>query len=184
MPDEPRPPNRGAPAPQTVVPGVAAPDFRAPTSKGHTLAPESFADRLAVVLVFLGSLDAPDAASAFWGFDAMLPEFGARRVQLLGVAPTGPRALRDQAGVGSLTLLADEDGSIRTAFGIDEAAPATVVIDRHGTVAAVLTDRDAQHPPAVLEVVDRLLAEHPDAIEAHPGGATADRIGDDRRRSG
>jgi peroxiredoxin len=153
-----------------VVPGMTAPDFRAPTNKGHTLAPEAFADRLAVVLVFLDPLDTPSGASVFWAFDTLLPEFGARRVQLLGVAPTTPRTLRDQTDDGSLTLLADEDGTIRAAFGVDATAPATVVIDRHGTVAAVLTDDDSVRPPAVLEVVDQLLVEQPEAVEAHPSG--------------
>lgn len=155
-----------------VVEGMTAPDFRAPTNKGQTLSPEAFTDRLAVVLVFLDPLDTPGGASGFWAFDASLPEFGSRRVQLLGVASSAPRELREQTEDRSLTLLADEDGSIRAAFGVDPSSSAAVVIDRHGTVAAVLTEADALRPPAVLDVVDRLLVQQPDALEAHPSGPT------------
>lgn len=157
---------------------MTAPDFRAPTNKGHTLSPDTFSDRLAVVLAFLDPPDTAEDSSMFWAFDAALPDFGARRVQLLGVATMPPRSLRDETDDGSLTLLADEDGSIRAAFGVDATSSAAVVIDRHGTVAAVLTGADAQRPMVVLEVVDELIAQQPEAVEAHPSGSVEGSSGD------
>lgn len=151
-----------------VITGMTAPDFTAPTNKGHTLAPDAFADRLSVILVFPGRIDTMPGIRSVGAFDALLPEFGARRVQLLAVASATPRALREQAGDLALTILADEDDSIRTAFGIDATSPAAVMVDRHGIVTAILTGDDALTPFPVIEMVDDLLAVHPDSVEAHP----------------
>lgn len=147
-----------------VLPGTVAPDYRAPTSKGHTLGPETFTDRLAVVLFFLEGLDEPADREALWSFDALLPEFGARRVQLLGVVTATPRALRAQTDDSAVTVLADEDQSIRNAFGA-EAGTFAVVIDRRGVVAAVIREPRDGHAATVLEAVDRLLAERPEDVE-------------------
>lgn len=151
-----------------LAPGAPAPDFRAPSSKGHTLGPDSFEDRLAVVLFFVDGLDDPEDRSVWWGFDALLPEFGRRRVQLLGVVPSTARDLRDRAQDATVTLLADEDGSIRAAFGTALDAPFAVVIDRRGTVLAVLTGDDGARPEAVVEELDRLLERHGDTLEPRP----------------
>jgi peroxiredoxin len=150
---------------------MPAPDFRAPSSKGHTLGPDTFEERLAVALFFLDGLDGPDDQTRAWAFDALLPEFGNRRVQLLGVVPSTARQLRDAAAELSVTLLADEDGSIRQAFGAHVESPFAVVIDRFGTVAAVLTG-DECAPDALVGAVDRLLEERPDAVQVHPDTAT------------
>jgi len=151
-----------------IAPGMAAPDFRAPSSKGHTLGPDSFEDRLAVVLFFLNGLDRPADRAVWWGFDAVLPEFGRRRVQLLGVVPTTARDLRDQAEDAAVTLLADEDGSIGAAFGATLDAPFVVVVDRFGTVVAVLTGAVETRPEAVVDALERLLEAHPDTLAARP----------------
>lgn len=153
-----------------LLTGMTAPDFTAPTNKGHTLAPDAFADRLAVVLVFLGGIDDSPGAEDLWSFDTVLGEFGARRVQLLAVASATPKALRDRAGDSSLTILADEDESIRTAFGMD--ATSAVVVNRHGLIAGVLNGDDVT-PATVIEMLDELLAEHPDSVEANPGTSAA-----------
>ena len=47
-------------SPDAPALGTPAPDFRAPSNKGHTLGPESFGDRLAVALVFLDGIGTPD----------------------------------------------------------------------------------------------------------------------------
>lgn len=150
-----------------ALPGTPAPDFRAPSSKGHTLGPELFQDRLAVVLAFLDGIDGAEHLGRGWAFDALLPEFGRRRVQLLCVVPGTARQVREEAEGLAVTLLADEDGSIRDAFGATGAASAAVVIDRFGAVAAVLRGDEAA-PHAVLATVDRLLDERPEALGPRP----------------
>lgn len=144
--------------------GDRAPDFRAPTSKGHTLGSDAFTEKLAVVLFFVGSIDEPAHGATVWAFDGLLPEFGARRVQLLGVARDTPRRVRDRWGSSALTVLADADGSIREAFGPHLAPPFSVVIDRTGRIADIVGGPTADHPPAVLGAVDRLLEDHPDRM--------------------
>lgn len=174
MQDERSPEPRRTPGPQSaagprVTPGAPAPDYRAPSNKGHTLGPDAFADHLAVTLVFFGGFTTEDDRARIWPFDALLAEFGRRRVQLLGVVPATARALRDATGTSALTLLADGDGSIGAAFGIAQDEHAAVLVDRHGTVAAVLEGEDVR-PERIIAAVDRCLEQRPDAFAAHPGG--------------
>jgi peroxiredoxin len=149
-----------------IATGDIAPGYHAPTNKGQTLSHESFVDRVPVVLFFLDGLDGPDDQLELDTFDELLVEFGHRRVQLLGVAPTTPRALRDATGTRSVTVLADEDGAIRERFGGD-AGPFAVVIDRVGTVAGVVERRSSEHPGEVLGEVDRLRAGEPERMEPY-----------------
>ena len=100
---------RSRSSPGNATPGAVAPDFRAPTSKGHTLGPESFSDRLAVVLVFLDGIGTSEEQTRLWGFDAALPEFGRRRVQLLGVVPSTARDLREASHAVDRLLAEDPD---------------------------------------------------------------------------
>jgi len=149
-----------------IAEGEIAPGYRAPTNKGQTLSHESFVGRVPVALFFLDSLESADDQLALDAFDELLVEFGRRRVQLLGVAPTTPRALRNAAEARSVTVLADEDGAIRERFG-GGAAPLTVVIDREGTVARVLERHSSDHPAEVLSEIDRLRASDPDRMEPY-----------------
>jgi peroxiredoxin len=111
-----------------------------------------------VVLFFVGGLDDEEAQSRIWAFDALLPDFGRRRVQLLGVVPTTARRLREATGQASVTLLADGDGTIRAAYaGEGGAGDLVAVIDRRGTLVAVLGGADDAAPMAVLGAVDGLL---------------------------
>jgi peroxiredoxin len=174
--------------------GSPAPDYRAPTNKGHTLDAGVFRSRLPVVLFFVGGLGEPADLATLWAFDALLPEFGSRRVQLLGVVRETARGLRDQCGETAVTVLADEDGSIRAAYGGWEH-PFSVVVDRHGDIVAVVQSDDGpSHPQAVLALVDALRDERPDTMTGTPGddaderrgsstgGGTADDDTDDNER--
>jgi len=149
-----------------IATGDLAPGYRAPTNKGQTLSHESFVDRVPVVLFFLDGLDGADDQVELDAFDDMLVQFGHRRVQLLGVAPTTPRALRDTTATRAVTVLADEDGAIRERFGGDAGAFA-VVIDRTGTVAGVVERRSSDHPTEVLDEVDRVRARDPERMEPY-----------------
>jgi peroxiredoxin len=149
-----------------IVEGERAPGYRAPTSKGQTLSHESFLNRLPVVLFFLDGLDAADDQLELDAFDELLVEFGHRRVQLLGVAPTTPRALRDAVETRAVTVLSDQDGAIRARFG-GNGRPFAVVIDREGTVRSVLERRSSEHAAEVLEAVDRVRANVPECMEPY-----------------
>jgi peroxiredoxin len=149
-----------------IATGDLAPGYRAPTNKGQTLSHESFVDRVPVVLFFLDGLDGADDQVELDAFDDMLVQFGHRRVQLLGVAPTTPRELRDTTATRAVTVLADEDGAIRERFGGDAGAFA-VVIDRTGTVAGVVERRSSDHPSEVLDEVDRVRARDPERMEPY-----------------
>lgn len=165
----PEPHGAGLASPR-VSPGAPAPDYRAPSNKGHTLGPGAFADRLAVALVFFGDVAGADDRATIGPYEDLLAEFGRRRVQLLGVVPTTARALREATGTAALTLLADGDGSIGAAFGFaDEHEPVAVIVDRHGTVAAVLEGADAR-PERVVAALDQCLEHRPDAFAPHPEG--------------
>ena len=149
-----------------IAEGELAPGYRAPTNKGQTLSHKSFVERVPVVLFFLDGLDGADDQLELATFDDLLVEFGHRRVQLLGVAPTTPRALRDATEARAITVLADEDGAIRERFGGD-GGPFAVVIDRTGTVAGVVERHSSEHPNEVLGEVDRLLAREPERMQPY-----------------
>jgi peroxiredoxin len=154
-----------------IAEGERAPGYRAPTSKGQTLSYEAFLHRLPVVLFFLDGLDAADDQLELDAFDDLLVEFGHRRVQLLGVAPTTPRMLRDAVEARAVTVLADQDGAIRARFG-GNGRPFAVVIDREGTVRSVLERRSSEHAAEVLEAVDRVRSNDPEQME--PGESLHD----------
>jgi peroxiredoxin len=157
--------------------GAPAPGFRAPTSHGQTLDSESFHGKLAVVLFFLAHPGRPDDELLLDSFDEHLVDFGHERVQLLGVAPSAPRELRERADGQQLavTILADESGAIARSFGVAAAVdsavgvsdvadteagdaglapPATVIIDHEGIIAARVPRTDtAHHVEQVLETL-------------------------------
>jgi peroxiredoxin len=149
-----------------IAEGELAPGYHAPTNKGQTLSHESFVERVPVVLFFLDGLDGADDQLELDTFDDLLVEFGHRRVQLLGVAPTTPRVLRDATGTRAVTVLADEDGAIRERFG-GGGGPFAVVIDRTGIVAGVVQRHSSEHPNEVLGEVDRLLAREPARMQPY-----------------
>jgi peroxiredoxin len=137
--------------------GSVAPDFRAPSSNGQTLDRASFLGKVPVALVF-PALDTADLAATLAPFDARMVEFGHRRVQVLAVIDESPRTVRELAEgipLHALTLLADQDGSIREAYGPTGGQCALIDVD--GTLRAVV--------PLGPDAVDDLL-RHADALAA------------------
>jgi peroxiredoxin len=129
--------------------GSPAPDFRAPTSNGQTLDRSSFLGKVPVALVF-PSPETPDLAATLRPFDARMVEFGHRRVQVLAVVDESPRTVRelaDRIPLHALTLLADEDGSIRESYAA--AGGQCDLMDAQGTLRAVV--------PLGPDAVDELL---------------------------
>jgi peroxiredoxin len=90
------------------------------------------------VLVF-PTEDAGDLAAMLSPFDEHLVEFGHRRVQVLAVVDATAREARelaDRAPFLGLTLLADEDGSIREAYAPDGGQ--CFLVDSAGYLRAVV----------------------------------------------
>ena len=146
-----------------VTIGSRAPDFRAPTSNGQTLDRASFVGKVPVALVFPGA-ETPDLAAVLTPFDDRMIEFGRRRLQVLAVVPESRRTVRELAEripLRALTLLADPDDSIRTAYG---ATGQCDLMDTEGRLRAVV--------PLGPDAVDELL-ERADALAA-PGTDRSD----------
>jgi peroxiredoxin len=131
--------------------GTPAPDFRAPSSHGQTLDRASFLGKVPVVLVFPPA-DTADLGRDLSTFDERLVEFGHRRVQVLAVIDATPRETReiaDRIPLHALTLLADQDGSIRESYA--PAGGQCFLVDASGDLRAVVPFGDA--------VVDDLLRQ-------------------------
>jgi len=136
--------------------GTPAPDFRAPTSNGQTLDRASFLGKVPVALLFPAP-DSVDLAGTLRAFDERLVDFGHRRVQVLAVVDESPRTVRELAAripLHALTLLADEDGSIREAYATEGGQ--CHLMDERGTLRAVV--------PMGAGAVDELLRAT-DALE-------------------
>jgi peroxiredoxin len=150
-----------------VTIGSPAPDFRAPTSNGQTLDRASFVGKVPVALVFPAA-ETPDLAATLTPFDDRMIEFGRRRVQVLAVVPESPRTVRELAEripLRALTLLADPDDSIRSAYGATDAQ--CDLMDTEGRLRAVV--------PLGPDAVDDLL-ERADALPT-PGTDRSDGRG-------
>ncbi len=143
--------------------GSPAPDFRAPTSNGQTLDRNAFLGKVPVVLVFPAP-DAPDLIEVLAPFDARMVEFGHRRIQVLAVVDESARTVRELAEripLHALTLLADEDGSIREAYAPEGGR--CFVMDVDGRLRFVV--------PLGSDAVDDLL-RHADTLTPEaPGSA-------------
>jgi peroxiredoxin len=145
--------------------GDVAPDFRAPTSNGQTLDRASFLGKVPVVLLFPAPDDA-DLAATLAPFDTRMVEFGHRRVQVLAVVEESPRNLRELAAripLHALTVLADQDGSIREAYAPEGGQ--CFVMDLGGRLRAVV--------PLGADAVDELLGRSEALTPA--AGTPADR---------
>ena len=121
--------------------GDLAPDFRAPSSHGQTLDRASFLGKVPVALLFPAPDDA-DLAATLAPFDERMVEFGHRRVQVLAVIEDSPRTVRELAEripLHVLTVLADQDGSIREAYAPDGGQ--CFLLDLDGRLRAVVPHR-------------------------------------------
>jgi len=143
--------------------GSPAPDFRAPTSNGQTLDRNSFLGKVPVALVF-PALDTPDLTAVLELFDTRMVEFGHRRMQVLAVVDESARTVRELAEripLHALTLLADQDGSIRESYAPEGGR--CFVMDLMGRVQATV--------PLGPDAVDELL-RHADTLAPETRAAT------------
>ena len=96
--------------------GAAAPGFRAESSHGRVLESSAFRDKVAMVVFLLPDIESAGSLDELQGWNDLLPEFGRRRIQVLGVAPTSAASLMrlvDDRDL-SLTLVADKSGGLRS----------------------------------------------------------------------
>ncbi|MGZ6952155.1 MAG: peroxiredoxin family protein [Acidimicrobiia bacterium] len=151
------------PSTPVVEIGSPIPEFRAPSSHGQTLGRDSFVGKVDVVVVFPPETDAR-FVEGLQQLDERLVEFGHRRTQVLAVVPGTARMVRDLADevpIVALTLLADEDGSIREAFGARGGQ--CFLADEQGALRAVV--------PYGGDVVDDVLRACDTFVTADdPGG--------------
>jgi peroxiredoxin Q/BCP len=152
--------------------GEVAPDFEAESSHGRTLASSAFRDKVAMVLFLLSDIESAGSLDELQGWNDLLPEFGRRRVQVLGVTPSSAKALMHLVADRdlSLTLLSDESGQLRRSYTPGAARGegiATTVVDHRGHVVSFVARSSSRgHPDEVLESLDRLRLEHPDDMAA------------------
>jgi thioredoxin-dependent peroxiredoxin len=143
--------------------GSTMPDFRLPASTGQTLERGSFAGKVPVVVFFLTDHRTEGDRERIETYDRLLSEFGAERVQVLGVLKETAADVRRLAGEMDVNvpLLADAGGDMARDFDVpvDEAGPErfTIVANASGTIVGRFgPDDDGGAPDEVLDLVKSL----------------------------
>lgn len=134
--------------------GDQIPTFSAPASTGQTLSSESFAHKTPLVLFFLTSEEA--SQQEFSVVNERLSEFGAMRVQALGIAKVTAADARQmtQDRGWKAPVIADASGAIRRSFGVETYDATVVIADSDGTVRHVDDGAaDAERPATVLDLL-------------------------------
>ena len=150
--------------------GDEAPDFVLPDRTGKMVRLSEFRGRKAVVLYFYPKDDTPGCTKESCAFRDSYQDFQDAGAEVIGVSSD---SADKHAGFASkhrlpFTLLADQGGRVRKAYGVPAAlgfipGRVTYVIDRTGTVRHVfnsMTNIDG-HVTEALEVVRQLQAEQP-----------------------
>ena len=150
-----------------IAAGEMAPDFTLLTDAGEPLTLSALRGR-PVVLYFYPKADTPGCTTEACEFRDDIKKFTKKGAAVLGVSPDKPAAQArfKQKYDLPFTLLADQGGRVRKAYGVPAAlgflpGRVTYVIDRQGTVRHVfksMTNID-QHVGDALAVVRRLQAE-------------------------
>ncbi|HXC53385.1 MAG TPA: peroxiredoxin [Candidatus Limnocylindrales bacterium] len=149
----------GAPAPAKLLDtGTPAPDFRAPTHDGRTIALSDLRGRK-VILWFYPKADTPGCTVEGKGLCAQQAAFDALGAVILGVsfdAPPANKAFAEKFGFG-YPLLCDTDRRIGMAYGACDSPSAgharriTYVIDESGIIRHALPKVDpATHADELL----------------------------------
>jgi len=126
-----------------LEPGDPAPDVSAPTQDGEVVSPDFSSP---TVVAFYPEDGSPGCTTELEQFDREQEVYAEAGVTVYGVSVDGVDSHREfaaETGVG-FDLLADPDGDLATAFGVERTAPGdrtprTTVVLADGTVHRVYT---------------------------------------------
>ncbi len=143
-----------------MQPNRTVPSFSAPASTGMTLSSDAFLGSTPMVIFFLN--DTEESRSEFTEVSDRLAEFGARRIQALGIAKVTAAESRRLAEAHGWKppVLADASGSIRRDFGVDADGTDVFVVDLDGTLLHVDTGTaNVQRPASVLALLTDMKSD-------------------------
>ena len=130
-----------------LQPGDEAPDFTLPTDDGGTVSLSALRGRNVIVYFYPNAMT-PGCTTQACDFSDSLSSLEAAGYVVVGISPNTPEKLakfRERDGL-TITLAADEDRSVMTAYGaygekklygklVEGVIRSTFVVDEHGKVA-------------------------------------------------
>jgi len=133
--------------PHRLSPGDTAPDFTLPTDTGDEVSLASLRGRKVIVYFYPAAMT-PGCTTQACDFTESLESLRGSGYEVVGISPDKPATLakfRDRDGLG-ITLAADEDRSVMTAYGafgekklygkvVQGVIRSTIVVDEDGKVA-------------------------------------------------
>lgn len=127
--------------------------FSAPASTGQTLSSDAYLGKTPMALFFLDGDESTDELSAV---NERLAQFGAMRIQALGIAKvTAAEARRmSEEHDWNLPVLADASGTIRRQFDVEAGRTPVIVVSSDGEVVHI--DDSAASPDRPASVVSLL----------------------------
>jgi peroxiredoxin Q/BCP len=148
--------------------GDAAPDFTLPAQDGSSVTLSAFRREKVVVLYFYPKDETAGCTREACAFRDSHDAFAEAGAQVIGVSSDSVAAHDRFAKKHGLpfTLVADEDGAVRTAYGVQASlfglipGRVTYVIDREGVVRHVFSSQAniGKHIDGALRVVESLAA--------------------------
>lgn len=148
--------------------GDIAPDFTLPTQDGSSVTLSAFRGDKVVVLYFYPKDETAGCTREACAFRDSHDAFAEAGAQVIGVSSDSVAAHDRFAKKHGLpfTLAADEDGAVRTAYGVQASlfglipGRVTFVIDREGVVQHVFSSQAniGKHIDGALRVVESLAA--------------------------
>ncbi len=149
-----------------IVVGDRAPDFTLPSQSGDPVSLSDFRGQNTIVLYFYPKDGTPVCTTQACSFRDAYEEFAEAGAVVIGVSSDSPARHRSFAERQRLpfVLLADEDGSVRRAFGVPKTlglfpGRVTYVIDKEGVVRHVFSSQMAaqRHVDEALKIVRELV---------------------------
>jgi peroxiredoxin Q/BCP len=145
--------------------GDRAPDFTLPSQDGKPVSLADFAGKNAVVLFFYPKDESPICTKEACSFRDAYEDFTKAGAAVIGVSSDTAASHEKFASRHRLPflLLADEDGSLRKAFGVPKTlgvlpGRTTYVIDKEGAVRLIFNSQlsASDHVAEALKMVEQL----------------------------
>jgi peroxiredoxin Q/BCP len=145
--------------------GDRAPDFTLPSQDGNPVSLADFAGKNAVVLFFYPKDESPICTKEACSFRDAYEDFTKAGAAVIGVSSDSAESHEKFASRHRLPflLLADEDGSLRKAFGTPKTlgvlpGRTTYVIDKEGVVRLIFNSQlsASDHVAEALKMVEQL----------------------------